>query len=525
MATGALAVAGAVVLTAPSAGAGTITPTVTCVLPAGQGTFTGPQSITLELDKSTVEPGGTISGKVTLGTSPAVSPLAMTIYATPRIKLNMRGAATGSVTITGPEVRIDVVAGQAPPLEPYTGTFTVPAGATPGGKIEFTPVEMVTDARFAPGVDPPFPTVCTAGAGSDATLAEVTIAGGEPADPVLTGPAAPVTVGTAATLSGTGFAPNATPSVSLCDSNGSNCLAERFSANTLAINASGALSGTATLAASVTPGSYQVKVSDGTKSATASLTVQAAAERKAKVEPASGPVGMQVTVTGTGWTAGKTVYVVGTDDSGIAGPGVVTAVVKADGTFTATPTVATASVTKFRVREGISGSSPTVFTPFTVVTGPAPQTQSPTVTFTPGDLSMSQAGTGINFGSATLNGEAQRLTAPLNQVTVVDARGGNNGWTLTGAMTDLVAANGTDKIPAGNVSWTPSCAALPGSLSTVTSGSTGPLGSTAATLCSQSADPAKATGGKFTADAELALTTPQFAAAGTYTGTLTLTLI
>ena len=55
-------------------------------------------------------------------------------------------------------------------------------------------------------------------------------------------------------------------------------------------------------------------------------------------------------------------------------------------------------------------------------------------------------------------------------------------------------------------------------------GSAGPLGSTPAALCSQAPDGAKATGGKFTADAQLTLTTPEFAAAGSYTGTLTLSL-
>ncbi|MGR6997780.1 hypothetical protein ACU686_06100 [Yinghuangia aomiensis] len=73
----------------------------------------------------------------------------------------------------------------------------------------------------------------------------------------------------------------------------------------------------------------------------------------------------------------------------------------------------------------------------------------------------------------TLNGEAQTVKTNLNQVTVLDARGGNLGWSLTGSMTDLVAANGTDKIPAGNLSWTPSCAAGTGSLSTVTNGTAG----------------------------------------------------
>jgi len=111
----------------------------------------------------------------------------------------------------------------------------------------------------------------------------------------------------------------------------------------------------------------------------------------------------------------------------------------------------------------------------------------------------------------------------LNQVTVVDARGGNLGWSLTGTMTDLTAANGTDKIPAGNISWAPSCTASQGSLSTVTNGTPGALGSAPSTLCSVTAN-GGTTGGSFNANADVTLTTPRFAAAGSYTGTLTLTL-
>jgi len=106
---------------------------------------------------------------------------------------------------------------------------------------------------------------------------------------------------------------------------------------------------------------------------------------------------------------------------------------------------------------------------------------------------------------------------------VVDARSGNLGWSLTGTMTDLTTPEG-GKIPAGNVSWTPACAASESSPSAVVTGSAGPLGTTAATLCGQAADGAATTGGSFTADAGLTLTTPAFVTPGAYAGTLTLSL-
>jgi hypothetical protein len=65
---------------------------------------------------------------------------------------------------------------------------------------------------------------------------------------------------------------------------------------------------------------------------------------------------------------------------------------------------------------------------------------------------------------------------------------------------------------------------LPGSPSAVANGAAGAFGPSASMLCSVTAD-GKTTGGKFTADAELALTTPAYPAAGAYNGTLTLTLI
>jgi hypothetical protein len=146
------------------------------------------------------------------------------------------------------------------------------------------------------------------------------------------------------------------------------------------------------------------------------------------------------------------------------------------------------------------------------------------VTLSPGALSITPAGHGLDFGTVTLNGEAQTVKANLGQVTVLDARGGDLGWSLTGSMTDLAAANGTDKIPAGNLSWTPSCAAAQGSLSAVDNGTPGALGATPSTLCTVAGNGATS-GGKFTGDAEITLTTPRFTAAGAYTGTLTLTLI
>ncbi|MGR6997767.1 hypothetical protein ACU686_06035 [Yinghuangia aomiensis] len=124
----------------------------------------------------------------------------------------------------------------------------------------------------------------------------------------------------------------------------------------------------------------------------------------------------------------------------------------------------------------------------------------------PPTLAMAQNGGAIDFGTVALNGQAQTVNGTLNQVTVTDGRGTNLGWSLTGTMSDLLSANGTDKIPAGNIGWTPLCAAREGSLSQVANGPAGPLGAVPTTLCSQAASE-QTTGGVFTADAGMTLTT------------------
>ncbi|MCF2532646.1 hypothetical protein [Yinghuangia soli] len=522
VAAGALALAGVVAVLAPSASAGTVTPTVHCVLPAGQGEATGPQSITVELDPASVQPGGAVKGKVTLGESPAKSTVSMpNIPTTPTIELAMKGAATGSVVITGPEIPISVEAGKPVPIPPYEGTFNIPAAATEG-TIEFTVVKMVTYTKVFGNV---FETPCTMVSGAEGTVATVAVTGSAGEQPTVKAADGQHLLGSEVAVTGAKWTPNAPVTASLCNADGSACSAGRFTASTLTIDAQGNLGGNVKLAATGIPdGVNIIKVSDGVKEASGPLETKlyVAGARNASADPNSGPVGLTVTVSGTEWSPNRAINISGVNAEG-APFGVVNTTTTPDGKFSVQWTVDSDQITQIRVREGTSSVN-RKFLPFTVTTGPLPEKQDVSVTLAPGKLSMSQAASGIDFGSATLNGTAQQLNAPLNQVTVVDARGGNLGWSLTGTMTDLVAGNGTDKIPAGNIAWAPSCAAAPGSLSQVSSGSAGPLGSAPATLCSQAADSSKATGGKFTADAQLTLTTPEFAAAGSYTGTLTLSL-
>ena len=239
--------------------------------------------------------------------------------------------------------------------------------------------------------------------------------------------------------------------------------------------------------------------------------------------------GAQVTITGNGWPGGTAPDVClltpggsTCDPARVAGH---TLTIDPQGRLAGTITPArTLPAGTYILR--VTAGEAEAWAPLTVEAA-APEgilPQAVTASLGAGPLTMTQEGAGISFGSATLNGTAQRLTGALNPVTVLDARGGHLGWTVNATMTDLVTADGAGRIPAGSVNWTPTCAASEESPSAAVPGSPGPLGATAATLCSQTGQAGALTGGRFTAGAELTLTTPDFAAAGSYTGTITLTL-
>ncbi len=524
---GALAVAGfGLVALAPAAHAGTVNATIHCTPPI-VAPIDGPQDITVELTPATVPAGGLVHAQVTLGTNPATSPIPLTnIPMTPSITLAMHGAATGQVTVTGATTPINVGAGQPISIAPYSGDFTVPPGVT--GTIDFTVVGTNTQTDLSSmgfGIQN---TPCSLTAGGDVTVASVTVEGSTGENPTLNVGAPSAHTGTEITLTGANFAPGATPSLTLCQSDGTGCVPTAFTAKNIVIDASGNLTGTATLATTGIPdGDYLVQVTDGEKAATAPLHVSTFApvgDPVLTLDRSSGPVGTEVLLSGSNLPPNTSVRLNGVNASGGVESGSKNYTTDGNGVLAPSPyTIQTETTTGIRVRLLSLPGTPQYVVPFAVSAGGADQHA--TVTLNAGPLTMTQAGDTIDFGAATLNGTAQTLTANLNQVTVTDSRGGNLGWSLTGTLTDLVAANGTDKIPAGNVAWTPSCAAAPESLSSVENGTPGPLGSAAATLCTQAPNPAAATGGKFTADAGLTLTTPAFAAAGTYSGTLTLSLI
>ncbi|GGV88685.1 hypothetical protein GCM10015535_40470 [Streptomyces gelaticus] len=526
-----LSCAGASAQVVPAAGAqgaGTVTPTVHCTLPAGQGEATGPQQMTVELSPAVVAPGGKVHAKVTLGPSPATSALPLEDVPTiPSLDLAMSGGATGTVTVRGAEFTMDIPSGTPIELPPYEGDFLVPANAS--GDISFAPVRTLTQTKVLGSV---FETPCGVvdGGGSIGTVT-VQGTGSEPS--TLSAPADPVRPNTAVTLGGSGWTPGGAPVPSLCSVGGGGCDPLKFRSHTLTIGGDGTLSGTATLAeaGAVPDGTYEVKVNDGTKEATAPLTVRAVAagDREISLSRSSGPVGSVITVSGKNYNPDRWINVIGLDASG-TGIDDSAVYVKSgpDGTFAVEFTVVSEAVVAVQADEG--NDPATVRTaPFTVSTGGGGDggsaDQRLNTSVRAGTLSMVQDGDTVDFGTTVLGTGSGVQRSRLNRVEVEDARGVDSGWSLTATLTGFTSADG-GTIPAGAVRWTPRCAAQHGSVGVPVAGSPAALGSGAASLCRMDPDGSRPfTGGRFDADADLTLTVPGFTRPGDYSATLTLTLL
>ncbi|MFI1585697.1 hypothetical protein [Embleya sp. NPDC020630] len=141
----------------------------------------------------------------------------------------------------------------------------------------------------------------------------------------------------------------------------------------------------------------------------------------------------------------------------------------------------------------------------------------------PGPLAVSTP----NAGQSRLVVDRSTGTAKgaLNPMLVQDFRGSRNGWTLTGAMSDFRAEDGS-RIEAHNLVWEPYCTPHPGRGPYPSSAKPGnrTQSSRTATLCSTSSSPG-VTGGEFDVGADLTLRLPdRNTSAESYSATLTLTL-
>lgn len=459
---------------APAAQAGVVNPTVHCVLPAGQGEATGPQSMDVTLTPANAAPGTQVHAVVTLGTGPANSTVSLNdVPTTPSIELAMSGGATGTVTVTGPTVNIDTVSGQPVQIPTYEGNFIIPSNAS--GLVSFTPLRTVTQTVVF-GSNFTTPCDVVSGGGSIGT---VNVQGPGSEQPTMTSPTGTVRPGYTLNFSGAGFPASATPTASVCPAAGGSCVLNPFVTNTLSISASGVLTGTAELTTAIPDGAYLVKVAAGAKEASSPITVQAFVQsgpRLASSAPGSGPVGTVVSITGSNWKANASVFIVGTDASGIAGPGVLSARTSPDGNLSVNYTVNNANVTQIRIREGVPSSSPTVFLPFTVTVEPATLSASPAVSNRNGVVTLTGAhwpgGGAPTAELCNTSGAACNAASLTNSTLAIDANGNLTGTVKVGGS--VAFGNYTVKVTAGGVSATTPLTVQQHSISL--SPSSGPLG-------------------------------------------------
>ncbi|MFE3199047.1 hypothetical protein [Embleya sp. NPDC059237] len=99
-------------------------------------------------------------------------------------------------------------------------------------------------------------------------------------------------------VSGNNWTPNGSATASLCAADGSACSAARISSGPITIAADGTLAGNVTIAGNVGEGTYKLKLSDGSNSALASVTVQ---RRWLELNKTSGAPCTFVLVTGHGY--------------------------------------------------------------------------------------------------------------------------------------------------------------------------------------------------------------------------------
>jgi hypothetical protein len=382
---------------------------------------------------------------------------------------------------------------------------------------------------------------CTLGIGSSEGAVPpnwagtINIFGGPPPPSTAVTPAVQAArPGAALSFTGVDFTASvSTGTASLCDSNGtSNCVA--LDSATISTDAAGALTGSGTIPAAATTGARRLVVSTGSgPSATSASSAFTVLDTPAiTLSASSGSAGGSVSVSGTNFDPGVTLFVSPTD--GAAQTGTFAVVVpNATGSFSGasvtTNTGTVAIVATVQPPDGVNFASADFevsANSCTAATSAVPEdscsiSQQLQLPVEGGSLTLSQDAATIAMDPLTLTGSDQTSTGALNQVTVTDARGNLGGWTLTGAVTDLSAGAGANlTIPADQVSWTPACSTVSGNSAEVVAGTAGAIPTNAA-LCTAAGGGG---GGTFHGDADISVAVASSKGAGTYTGTLTLTL-
>ena len=343
------------------------------------------------------------------------------------------------------------------------------------------------------------------------------------------------------------FSGAGTGTASLCDSSGANC-----DTGTSTVSIDGAGTGTGTLAVGAAPavGARTLKVVSGGDTSLTSITILG--NPTIATNKIGGGAGTVVQVTGSNWDPNQTVTV--STNKAQPPPNAttdptVTATADANGNINTSITVndpTTGAIGASRTHA--AGPPPVViFTsvPFTfsgdsctakvgaAATGSCALLETVNLTITAGDLKMSKVAGDVTLSGVALNGAAQTSTGSLQDVTVMDYRGGTLGWSLVGRFSGLTGpakpTTGNHTIASSAMTWTPSCTAGTNNDDTIVTGGAGAFGTSTTDLpfCSVSTSGLGAdgtSGGNTLADAGLSLAVGANQAAGNYTGTITLTL-
>lgn len=438
---------------------------------AGLPPADGPTTARITVDDTAPHVGDTVTVTYQVTRTPAVNPLTVGLPAdvlTPTGRIVLGGAQQGEVTVVGARRNDPVEPGGALPAVTMTGTFTV----TAPGEITLAPGGYTLHTGHLLELD----TVCAA-AGPDPS----------PAPDPSAKPSASASASAAPAPSSSPVSPAPAPSPS-------------SPASPLPAPAGAPVA--QRIIASPLPTANLRAVSLGT---------------------AAGGPGARVKVTGAGFVPGAEVTVAGRAGTAETADRVTA---KADelGVVLAELPVTDRATTAVVAYEGAAwtaerGSGPASYT--VIVAAPLPPgSQTVTAVVEPGELGMTQAGEAVTLGAVPY-GDGGAAAGRIGSVTVKDARGGPAGWSLIGKVTDFTGAGGV-RIPGASLSWTPTCAAAPGSPSACTPGSAGTVGPDGAVLASTG--DAELVGGTFTVDAAVTLKVPPYTPPGAYTAVLTLTL-
>ncbi|WUH78678.1 WxL domain-containing protein [Streptomyces sp. NBC_00435] len=436
-------------------------------LPPADGTTTA----RITVDDPAPRVGDTVTVTYQVTRTPAVNPLAAGLPAdvlTPTGRIVLGGAQSGEVTVVGARRNDPVAVGGALPAVTMTGTFTVAAP----GEITLAPGGYTLHTSHLLELD----TVCAAAASPAPAPGTDPVPSPDPsANPSANPSSNPPPVPSPST-------PTAMPTAPV-PAQPRPPVAQRITATPLP---------------------------------TANL-------RSVALGAAAGGPGAKVKVTGAGFVPGAAVTVAGRAGAAETADRV-TANADELGVVLVELPVADRATTAVVAYEGAAwtparGSGPAAYT--VIGATPAPTgTQTVTAVVEPGALGMTQEGEAVTLGAVPY-GDGGAAAGRIGTVTVTDARGGPAGWSLIGKVTDFTGSGGV-RIPGASLSWTPSCAAAPGSPSVCTPGSAGTVGPDGAVLAS-TAD-AALVGGTFTVDAPVTLQVPPYTPPGAYTAVLTLTL-